>query len=72
MKTSQLLNKVSNIAIENNIEISNQYEVNRLTSLLVCNNIFDNKISAKEFIIDYQTLIETDIKRSKIHDKYNK
>jgi len=66
MKTSQLLNKVSNIAIENNIEISNQYEVNRLTSLLVCNNIFDNKISAKEFLINYRDLIEIEIIRSKV------
>jgi len=69
MKTSQLFNKVVKLAIKNHVDIENQYEVNRLTSLAVQNNIFDNKIEAKQFINRWNGLIETDIKRSKIHDK---
>src|SRR6188768_1728543 len=54
------IKEIEKLIINNNVDISNQYEVNRLVSLLILNFIFNNKIEAKTFVIAFKEFILQD------------
>jgi hypothetical protein len=57
------IKEIEKLIINNNVDISNQYEVNRLVSLLILNNVFGNKIEAKTFVIAFKDFIIDSLKR---------
>lgn len=57
------IKEIEKLIIKHSVDISNQYEVNRLTSLLIQNNVFNGKIEAKTFIIAFRDFIIQDLKR---------
>lgn len=62
-RASLKIKEILRLIKENYIDINNQYEVNRLVSLLVLLCVFDNKIEAKTFVIAFKDLILEDLKR---------
>lgn len=57
------IKEIEKLIIKHNVDISNQYEINRLTSLLILNFVFGNKIEAKTFVIAFKDFILQDLKR---------